>query len=80
MNWNVYSPQRSSWSVAAPRGGREWSGAPSQRTAYGLARSLAGIDVMLARINRPALTVVPEPRRPQRRAYGFGPVVARQST
>lgn len=50
--------KRRGWSVVAP-GGRQWMGAPSQLSAFELARSLAGIDAMLALINRPALALPP---------------------
>lgn len=65
------------WAVTSP-GGRQWTGAPSQPAAFNLAQSLAGIDAMLAEINRPKLTVVPPPA-PDRRSYGFGPVVPRRA-
>lgn len=48
MTYRVTSPQRAAWTVTAP-GGRTWSGAPSQRAAFDLATSLAGIDTMLTR-------------------------------
>lgn len=57
MSWRVHSPRRSVWSVESS-GGRAWTGAPSQRAAFNLARSLAGIDAMLATIARPRIGVV----------------------
>jgi hypothetical protein len=77
-NWHVGGSKTDGWTVTSP-GGTTWSGAPSQPAAFNLAQSLAGIDAMLARINRPQLAVVPDtPSPPPRRAYYFGPVRQQQ--
>jgi hypothetical protein len=68
VKWRV-SSGGSTWTVEAP-GGREWTGAPSQRSALQFARSLAGIDMMLAHINQPQLAVVKVAAPPWLAQYG----------
>lgn len=79
MKYRV-SGARSDWTVTSPSGEREWPRLPSQPAACNLARSLAGIDAMLAGINRPALTVVRPPKQKSHGEYGFGPIKPRRSS
>jgi hypothetical protein len=57
MNWRVRQSQPGVWSVTSPLGDRTFDGLPSQAAAIDLARSMAGITIMLAGLQRP--NVVP---------------------
>lgn len=50
MNWRAHQASPGSWSVTSPGGDRTIDGLPSQAAAIDLARSMAGITIMLAHL------------------------------